>query len=103
MTNLGRIAALFLAALLLGAAGCGATATRESTGEYFDDSVITAKVKAAIFNEPDLKVLQIGVDTYKNVVQLSGFAASSAQITRAVDVARSVQGVQSVSNGLMVK
>jgi osmotically-inducible protein OsmY len=103
MTVLKRIAALSLAALLLGAAGCGSTATRQSTGEYFDDSVITTKVKAAIFNEPDLKVLQIGVDTYQNVVQLSGFVASGAQITRAIEVARSVQGVQSVSNGLMVK
>jgi len=103
MSILKRIAALSLAALLLGAAGCGSTATRESTGEYFDDSVITTKVKAAIFNEPELKVLQIGVETYKNVVQLSGFVASSAQITRAVDLARSVQGVQSVRNDLLVK
>ena len=103
MTVLKRLATLSLAALLLGALGCGSTSTRESTGEYFDDSVITTKVKAAIFNEPELKVLQISVETYKNVVQLSGFVASSAQITRAVDVARSVQGVRSVSHGLMVK
>jgi osmotically-inducible protein OsmY len=103
MTILKRIAALSLAALLLGAAGCGSTSTRESTGEYFDDSVITTKVKAAIFNEPDLKVLQIRVDTYKNVVDLSGFVASSGQVTKAVDLARSVQGVQSVVNRLLVK
>jgi osmotically-inducible protein OsmY len=103
MSLLKRIAALSMAALLLGALGCGATSTRESTGEYFDDSMITTKVKAAIFKEPELKVFEIGVETYKNVVQLSGFVSSSAQITRAVDLARSVQGVLSVSNNLMVK
>jgi osmotically-inducible protein OsmY len=103
MTILKRLATLSLAALLLAAAGCGSTSTRESTGEYFDDTMITTKVKAAIFNEPELKVLQISVETYKNVVQLSGFVASSDQITRAVDHARSVQGVNAVSNNLLVK
>jgi osmotically-inducible protein OsmY len=103
MTILKRLATLSLAALLLAAAGCGSTSTRESTGEYFDDTMITTKVKAAIFNEPELKVLQISVETYKNVVQLSGFVASSDQITRAVDLARSVQGVNAVSNNLLVK
>ena len=103
MTILQRLAALSLAALLLAAAGCGATPTRSSTGEYFDDTMITTKVKAAILNEPELKVMQISVETYKNVVLLSGFVGSSAQITRAVDLARSVQGVNAVSNNLLVK
>ena len=57
-------------------AGCAGSRTQESTGEYFDDSTITAKVKAAILGDPALKVLQINVETFKGVVQLSGFVNS---------------------------
>jgi hyperosmotically inducible protein len=92
-----------MAVLLLSALGCGSTSTRESTGEYLDDSVITAKVKTAILNEPSLKVLQINVETYKNVVQLSGFVASSAEMYKAAEIARSVTGVRSVTNNLRLK
>jgi hyperosmotically inducible protein len=103
MTLLKRCSALFMAVLLLSALGCGSTSTRESTGEYLDDSVITAKVKTAILNEPSLKVLQINVETYKNVVQLSGFVASSAEMYKAAEIARSVTGVRSVTNNLRLK
>jgi len=65
--------------------------------------VLTAKVKAKIFDDPDLKVLQINVETFKGVVQLSGFVNSSKAASRAVEVARSVKGVQSVKNDLVVK
>ena len=84
-------------------AGCAATQHRESTGEYVDDSVITSKVKAEIYNDPTLKVLQINVESFKGVVQLSGFVDSSQAATRAVEVAKSVKGVQSVKNSLVVK
>lgn len=103
MTLFKRIATLFMATLLLTALGCAATSERSSTGEYIDDSVITTKVKAAIFNEPELKVLQISVETYKQVVQLSGFVGAYAQITKAGNVAREVAGVRSVSNNLQIK
>ena len=98
-----RCAALLVAALLLSAQGCASTSTRESTGEYFDDSVITSKVKTAIFNEPSLKVLQINVETYKNVVQLSGFVTSRAQMDKAVELARTVGGVRSVKNAMQLR
>jgi osmotically-inducible protein OsmY len=65
--------------------------------------VITSKVKAAIFNEPSLKVLQITVETYKNVVQLSGFVEKSAEMDKAVDVARAVDGVRSVKNDMRLR
>ena len=84
-------------------AGCAGSRTQESTGEYFDDSTITAKVKAAILGDPELKVLQINVETFKGVVQLSGFVNSPQAVTRAVEVARSVSGVKSVKNNLLVK
>jgi len=84
-------------------AGCAGSRTQESTGEYFDDSTITAKVKAAILGDPDLKVLQINVETFKGVVQLSGFVNSPQAVSRAVEVARGVRGVKSVTNNLIVK
>ena len=98
-----RIIALFFVGLMLTAVGCGSTATREGTGEYVDDSLITTKVKAAIFNEPSLKSLEINVETFKGVVQLSGFVSSVANINKAVEVARTVKGVSSVKNSMRVK
>lgn len=83
--------------------GCGSTPTREGTGEYVDDSVITTKVKAAIFNEPTLKSAEINVETFKGVVQLSGFVNSHADIDKAVAVARGIKGVQSVKNDMRQK
>ena len=84
-------------------AGCSATSTRESTGGYVDNSVITTKVKAAILDDASLKVFQIHVVTYKDEVQLSGFVDSRAMVSRAGEVARKVEGVKSVKNDLIVK
>ncbi|HSQ83036.1 MAG TPA: BON domain-containing protein [Casimicrobiaceae bacterium] len=83
--------------------GCASTAKQEGTGEYVDDTVITAKVKAAVFNEPSLKSAEINVETFKGVVQLSGFVNSQADINKAVEVARSVPGVTSVKNDMRLK
>ena len=88
---------LLLAACVLSfvtVAGCAPTSRQEGTGEYLDDSVITTKVKAAILNDSELKVLQINVETFKGVVQLSGFVDSRAMINRAVEVTRGVSGVK---------
>ena len=93
------ISALLLASLL----GCAGTSEKQSTGAYFDDSVITTKVKAAIFNEPSLKSSEINVETYKGTVQLSGFVNSRADINKAVEVARGVSGVKSVKNDMRLK
>ena len=83
--------------------GCASTSTSESTGEYFDDTVITSKVKVAILNEPTLKSTEINVETFKGVVQLSGFVNSHADIAKAMEVARSVKGVKSVKNDMQLK
>ncbi len=95
----------FLACLVLvaGFIGCAATAKQESTGQYIDNSVITSKVKAAIFDEPSLKTLQIKVESFKGEVQLSGFVDSTQSVTKAGEVARGVEGVISVKNDLVVK
>ena len=94
---------LVLTIVLASAWGCGSTATREGTGEYVDDSVITSKVKAQILKDPDLKVNEINVETFKGVVQLSGFVRSQADIDKAVQVARGVAGVKSVKNDMRLK
>jgi osmotically-inducible protein OsmY len=75
----------------------------ESAGQFVDSSVITTKVKAAILDEPTLKSFQIKVETFKDVVQLSGFVDSTAAVRRAGEVARAVNGVASVRNDLIVK
>ena len=83
--------------------GCGSTPTSQATGEYVDDSVITTKVKTAIFNDSALKVNEINVETYKGAVQLSGFVRSQADIDEAVRVAHGVTGVTSVKNDMRLK
>ena len=98
-----RVSAFFLALMLVSVFGCASTATKEGTGEYVDDAAITTKVKAAIFNEPGLKSMEINVETFKGVVQLSGFVSSRADINRATEVARGVKGVSSVKNDMRVK
>jgi osmotically-inducible protein OsmY len=85
------------------ALGCASTAKQAGAGEYVDDTVITTKVKVAILNEPALKSAEINVETFKGVVQLSGFASSSAAESKAVEVARTVGGVKSVNNDMRLK
>lgn len=103
MKQLKRIITLLVVAILMAVMGCASTATKEGTGEYIDDSVITTKVKAAIFNEPSLKSVEINVETFKGVVQLSGFVSSQSNISKAVEVARGVGGVKSVKDDMRVK
>lgn len=98
-----RFSTFFLAILMVSLLGCAPTPKQEGTGEYFDDSVITTKVKAAIFNEPTLKSAEINVETFKGVVQLSGFVSSQADVNKAVEVARNVRGVKSVRNDMRIK
>ena len=90
MQSLNRYFSLFAALVFLGLAGCASTAKQEGTGEYVDDTVITTKVKAAIFNEPTLKSAEINVETFKGEVQLSGFVSSSAVADKAVEVTKRV-------------
>jgi len=97
------LSAALLAVTLVSVVGCASTSQREGTGEYVDDAVITTKVKAAIFNESTLKSTEINVETYKGVVQMSGFVNSQADINKAVELARGIKGVVSVKNDMRVK
>lgn len=98
-----RFTAVLLAVLMASLVGCASTATREGTGEYLDSTVITTKAKAAIFNEPTLKSLEIKVETFKGVVQLSGFVNSQEDIDKAVEIVRQIDGVKSVKNNMQLK
>jgi hyperosmotically inducible protein len=95
--------AVFMAIALICATGCAPTAQHEGTGQYIDDSVITAKVKAAVFDEATLKSAEINVETFKGVVQLSGFVNSAADIQNAARLVQGVGGVRSVRNDMRLK
>ena len=94
---------LVLLMLIATFAACSSTRTHESTGEYVDDSVITTKVKSLLAADDFLKSFQISVETFKGIVQLSGFVNSQNAIDKAGEIARSVKGVTSVKNNLIVK
>ena len=100
-----KLIIIFLASLSLipVIVGCAGGKTYESTGEHFDDAIITTKVSASILGDSKLKLLQINVETFKGIVQLSGFVNTNEAATRAVDLTRRVRGVKQVNNSLIVK
>lgn len=93
----------FMALMMLALVGCGSTDTESGTGEYFDDTVITTKVKAAIFAEDSLSSAEINVETFKGVVQLSGFVEDAEDAAHAESVTREVTGVKGVENDIETK
>ena len=94
---------LMLLILITTFAACASTRTRESTGEYIDDSVITTKVKSLLAADDFIKSFQISVETYQSTVQLSGFVDSQQAVDKAEEIVRSVKGVKSIKNNLIVK
>jgi len=94
---------LVILMLIATLAACASTRTQSTAGEYVDDSVITTKVKSLLAQDDFLKSFQISVETFKGTVQLSGFVASQEAVNKAGAIARSVQGVKSVKNDLIVK
>jgi osmotically-inducible protein OsmY len=99
-----RLVGYFVILMLIATfAACASTSKQESTGEYIDDSVITTKVKSLLAADDFLKSFQIGVKTYKGTVQLNGFVNSQKALDKAGEIARSVKGVTSVKNDLIVK
>jgi osmotically-inducible protein OsmY len=104
MSKLNLILRLLISlVLVVSIAGCAGGRTYESTGEYFDDTAITTKVKTSILGDSKLRYFQISVKTFKGIVQLSGFVDSSTIATRAAEVARTIKGVKMVNNSLIVK
>jgi hyperosmotically inducible periplasmic protein len=104
MRNGFRYAPLALCLILvLGLLGCAGSRTRASTGEYIDDSAISTKVKTALHADEDVSGFQVNVETFKGVVQLSGFVDTAAQAQKAEQIAHRVEGVQEVRNNITVK
>ena len=104
MKKRNRFVGYFVLLMLIATfVACGSTSTRESTGEYIDDSVITTKVKSLLAADDFLKSFQISVKSYKGIVQLSGFVNSQQSIDKAGQIALGVKGVTSVQNDLIVK
>jgi len=94
---------IIIAIAVAATGGCASTKTSEGTGEYFDDSWITTRVKATILNEPTLKSSEINVETFKGEVQLSGFVSSEDNIRKAVTLTKEVKGVKNVKNDMRVR
>jgi len=103
MKNLRLITAVIMAGALLNIVGCAETPTRESTGQYSDDVVLSTRVRTALFQDSTLKSSTIAVNTFKGEVQLSGFADSPAQAEKAVAIAKAIPGVVSVKNDMRIK
>jgi osmotically-inducible protein OsmY len=104
MKKRNRFVGYFVLVMLMVAfAACASTRTQESAGEYVEDSVITTKVKSLLAADDFLKSFQISVETFKGMVQLSGFVNSQKAVDKAGEIARSVKGVKSVKNDLIVK
>jgi osmotically-inducible protein OsmY len=104
MKNVSIAVRYFVVLMLIATfAACASTSRQEGTGEYVDNSVITSKIKSQLAADDFLKSFEISVETYKGVVQLSGFVDSQKAVDKAGQIARGVEGVKSVKNNLRVK
>lgn len=103
MKFISRTAWVAVTLTLAALTGCASGPRQETAGQYIDDTVITARVKTAIYQEPTLKTAEINVETFKGRVQLSGFVSSGASMDRAVMVAQGVNGVSTVRNDMRLK
>lgn len=84
-------------------AACASSLTAESTGEFLDSSLITTKIKAKLIDDVLTSGFSIKVNTYKGLVQLSGFVNTDMEKTRAMELALAVEGVKQVKNDLIIK
>ena len=103
MKQFKRLSVFFLAIVFASILGCAGSPTQESTGEYVTDSWITSKVKLALAEDPAVKAREVNVETFKGVVQLSGFVISQAAMNQAVYVTRGIKGVTEVKNDMRLK
>lgn len=97
-----RLSALAAASALIFLGGCASTRTQQAPGEYADDATVTAKVKTALVESPEVKANQVDVETFRGVVQLNGFVDSTSARSAATRVTSEVSGVKEVHNNLEV-
>ena len=103
MNMVKRFSPLLMVAAMVSVLGCATQSEPQSAGAYMGDAWVTTQVKTGILNEPSLKVAQINVETYKSVVQLSGFVDNAASQAKAVEIAKAVKGVTSVKNDMRLR
>lgn len=104
MTRFSKyLSILFMAFALAATVGCSVASGQKSAGEFVDDSVITTRVKAALIEDSEIRAGEINVETFKGVVQLSGFVSSREAANRAVERARAINGVKSVKNDMQLR
>ena len=83
--------------------GCAVARDQQSVGSFIDDATLTTRVKAKFAEDRSVSAMAISVETLKGVVQLSGFAKSAEERTKAEELARSVSGVVSVRNDIVLR
>jgi len=102
-----RLTALLVAAAsaaaILTTTGCSVARDQQTVGSYIDDSTLTTRVKAKFAEDPTVSAMAISVETLKGTVQLSGFAKTSEEKSKAEVLARNTSGVQSVRNDIIVR
>ena len=104
MMNLSRYLGVVMVAAALALTACAGSESKRSTGEFGSDAALTAKVKTAIASDAGIgSASAINVNSYRGVVQLSGFVDSPEKIELAAQAARKVEGVRSVENGIKVR
>jgi len=100
MKKYTRSLAILFSVVAIGLAGC---ASKPGQNNFFDDAMVTSRVKKAIFDEPALKVTDVSVTTENGVVSLSGGVKTRSERAKAADVARRVEGVKLVKNELKIQ
>lgn len=88
---------------IVGTTGCSVARDQQSVGSYIDDSTLTTRVKAKFAEDPVVSALAIQVETLKGMVQLSGFAKSAEERSKAETLAKNTSGVTGVRNDIIVR
>ena len=95
--------ALITATLALTLSACSVMRGQESMGEYTSDAAVTTAVKSKFAVDSSVAATSIGVETLNGVVQLSGFAKTAEEKSRAETIAKQAKGVKSVRNNIIVR
>jgi hyperosmotically inducible protein len=103
MKKTSYLSAILIAVICTLTLGCASTRTQESSGEYLSDTWITTKIKTSLAKDSVVKATEVNVETFKGAVQLTGFVTSKAAMDQAVVIAKNVDGVTSVKNGMQIK
>lgn len=97
-----RLATVAAAIVLMGTTGCSVMRGQQSAGNYASDAKLTARVKTALLNDPEVAGTHVNVDVYRGKVTLTGVVDNESEKSRATKIARQTPGVKSVDDALRV-